>query len=68
LHIAETAAGHPTVVWREKGTEYALPQLFGVVVGLAFDLIWAVWRESGLDLDIPVGAVSKSTPEISEFA
>ena len=68
FHISETADGDPTVVWREKGTESALPDLFAVVVGFAFDLIWAVWRESGLDLNIPVGAASRSATEISDFA
>ena len=58
LHIAQTADGNPTVLWKGKGTEHAIPDLFAVIVSFAFDLIWAVWRESGVDLKIPVGASS----------
>ena len=51
LHIAETADGHPSIVWKAKGAECALPDFFAVIVGFAVDLVRAVWRESGISLD-----------------
>jgi len=56
LHIAETADGRPTIVWKGRGAESALPDFFAVVVGFAVDLVRAVWRKSGLDLDSSVGS------------
>jgi hypothetical protein len=58
MHITETADGSPTVVWREKGTDSAVPDLFALVVQFAVDLIRAVWRESRLNLDPLVAAAS----------
>ena len=68
LHIAETADGHPSIVWKAKGAERALPDLFAVIVGFAVDLVRAVWRESGLSLDRSVGAVATSATAIPDVA